>query len=69
MIQSIESENINSNDVIIDLRRVAQKLNSNTLSSSEYIGNGGKYSLGIFDDDFGSFSNYCELAGLKYKTK
>ena len=69
MLQKFESEDINSNDVIIDLRRVAQKLNSNMLSSSEYIENGGKYSLSIFDDDFGSFSNYCELAGLKYKTK
>lgn len=69
MIQNIENENINSDDVIMDMRRVAQKLNSNMLSSSEYIENDGKYSLSIFADDFGSFSNYCELAGLKYKTK
>ena len=69
MIQNFEIESINSNDVIMDIRRVAQKLNSNTLSSSEYIENGGRYSLSIFDDDFGSFSNYCELAGLKIKTK
>lgn len=61
------NENIDCNDVILDIKRVAHGLNQNKLSPTEYVENGGKYSLNIFDDDFGSFSNYCELAGIKVR--
>lgn len=54
------------NEVISDIRRVAAKLNQNSLSFKEYLDNGGIYDLEIFDDeDFGSFANFCELAGVK----
>lgn len=55
-------------EMIIDIQRVAHLLNTNALSLSAYLANGGKYSKEIIDDfDGSSFANKCELAGLKNK--
>lgn len=56
------------NEIIADIRKVASKLNQNSLSEEEYFNNGGKFDLEIFnDEDLGSFANFCELAGIKIK--
>lgn len=59
---------ISDNEIITDIKRVASLLNTNTLSLSDYLGNGGKYSKEIVNDIEGSsFANKCELAGIKVK--
>lgn len=65
-----ECMEINQNNIIYDLRKVASKLNQNHLNETEYIKNGGLYPLSILDeysDEIGGFVNNLELAGLKYK--
>ncbi|MCD7928860.1 MAG: hypothetical protein LUF86_01715 [Clostridiales bacterium] len=60
---------INQDDIIMDIQRIAAKLNQNKLTEREYAENGGKFSLSIFEeyeDAIGGFANNVELAGLKY---
>ena len=53
---------------IIDIQKVAHKLNSNRISLEEYLNNSGNYNREIIDDlENGGFSNLCALAGLKVK--
>ncbi|MCC8105956.1 MAG: hypothetical protein LIO99_08140 [Clostridiales bacterium] len=62
---------INQDDIIIDIRRVAAKLNQSKLTKQEYAENGGRYLFSFFEeheDEIGSFANNVELAGLKYMT-
>ncbi len=63
-------KDLNQNDIISDIRKIAAKCNANELSDQEYIQNGGKYPISIFEeyeDEIGSFQNNLELAGLKFK--
>lgn len=61
-------ENVTDDMKITDIQRVAHLLNTSRLSLEEYVGNGGKYSADVIDDeDSGGFSNLCALAGIKRK--
>lgn len=56
-------------EVIMDIRRVAEKMNTDEMSWDEYRQNGGLYKAEVFDDkQIGSFSQLCELAGVKFKS-
>lgn len=57
-------KNISKDELIEDLRIVAEKLNKRYLSRSEYEKNG-KYSATPYINNFGSWLSACELAGLK----
>ena len=53
--------------IIKDISHIAHTLNQSTLSQREYLQNGGAYGPDIFQEDFGSVANFCELAGVKCK--
>ena len=55
----------NSDELIADLKTIAQKLNSNTLSEREYKNNGGTYSTQLYYKRFGGWSKAQKKAGLK----
>lgn len=57
-------KNISQDDLLLDLKRVADILNRSYLSISDYEKNG-KYSANPFISNFGSWLNACELAGLR----
>lgn len=57
-------KNISKDDLIEDLRTVAEKLNKSYLSLSEYEKNG-KYSATPYISNFGSWLVACNIAGLK----
>lgn len=57
-------KNISKDDLLLDLKRVADILNKGYLSRSDYERNG-KYSANPFIRNFGSWLNACELAGLR----
>lgn len=52
-------------DLLDDLKRVADKLSLSKISSRNYDNNGGKYSSGTIGVRFGSWNNALEKAGLK----
>lgn len=59
-------QNVTDNEIILDIQRVARRLNTNKLSLNDYLNNGGKYSGEVIDDpEWGSFGSRCELAGIK----
>ena len=61
-------EEVTDEEMILDIQRVAHKLNKNTLSLDDYLNNGGVYSADIIDDcDCGGFANKCQIAGIKGK--
>ena len=61
-------EEVTDEGMILDIQRVAHKLNKNTLSLDDYLNNGGVYSADIIDDcDCGGFANKCQIAGIKGK--
>lgn len=57
-------KNISKEDLIEDLRKVAEKLDKSYISRSEYEKNG-KYSGTPYISNFGSWLVACEIAGLK----
>ena len=60
--------NITDDEMIADIQRIAQLMNTNQLSLKEYIDNGGRYSENIINDyDSGGFANKCCIAGIKVK--
>jgi len=61
-------KNIPDNDLISDLKLVAQELKQNTLTTPEYNLNG-KYSSGVFQKRFGSWNNSLEKAGFEITRK
>lgn len=56
--------NVPDQDLISDLKKVAQKLHKKTISRNEYDKNG-KYSEGTLRKRFGGWLNALEMAGLK----
>lgn len=57
-------KNISQNDLLTDLKRVANLLNKSYLSRSDYEKNG-RYSANPYIRNFGSWLKACEFAGLK----
>lgn len=57
--------NISDQDLLDDLKRVANSLGVTKLSSRNYSNNGGKYTSGTISLRFGSWNNALEKAGLK----
>lgn len=57
------NRNVNENDLIKDLRRIATALNSNYVSRSDYESKG-NYSATPFINRFGSWIKSLEIAGL-----
>lgn len=57
--------NIPNDDLINDLKNIAQHLGQDKLTTAAYKANGGKYSLDTFSRRFGSWFKCLELAGLK----
>ena len=57
-------KNISQEDLLNDLKRVANMLNKNYLSRHDYEKNG-RYSASPYIRNFGSWLKACELAGLK----
>jgi predicted Zn-ribbon and HTH transcriptional regulator len=57
--------NISDSELLDDLKRVAEKLGTDKLSSREYNDNGGKYTSGTIGARFGSWNKAIERAGLK----
>ena len=56
--------------IILDIQRIASLLNTNKLSFDEYVAHGGKFEKQIIENEYSSFGNYCELAGIKiFKNK
>ena len=51
--------------IILDIQRIASLLNTNKLSFDEYVAHGGKFEKQIIENEYSSFGNYCELAGIK----
>lgn len=51
--------------IILDIQRIASLLNTNKLSFDEYVAHGGKFEKQIVENEYSSFCNYCELAGVK----
>ena len=59
-------EKVSDMEMIQDIQRIAHELNTNSLSLSEYLNHGGKYSAELIDDyDTGGFANKCSIAGIK----
>jgi len=58
------NRNIPDVDLLADLRRVADQLGTNKLSSRDYDAKGGKYSSGTIGVRFGSWNNALEKAKL-----
>jgi Homing endonuclease associated repeat/HNH endonuclease len=56
--------NISDSDLLDDLKAVAEKLETNKLSSREYNDNGGKFTAGTIAARFGSWNIALEKAGL-----
>ena len=52
-------------NIILDIQRIASLLNANKLSFEEYVACGGKFEKQIIENEYSSFCNYCELAGIK----
>ena len=50
--------------IILDIQRIASLLNTNKLSFDEYVAHGGKFEKQIIENEYSSFGNYCELAGI-----
>ena len=59
------NRNIPDNELLEDLKRVAIKLGSDSISSREYNENGGKYNSGTVAARFGSWNNALSKAGLQ----
>lgn len=55
--------------IIMDIQRIASLLNTSKLSFYEYLDNGGQFGKDIIDDEYGGFSNFCELSGIKAKVE
>ena len=51
--------------IILDIQRIASLLNTNKLSFDEYVAHGGKFEKQLIENEYSSFGNYCELAGIK----
>ena len=63
------NRNIPDAELLDDLKRVADKLGIDRLSSRDYDSNGGKYTAGTIGVRFGSWNNAIEKAGLKLVIK
>jgi 5-methylcytosine-specific restriction endonuclease McrA len=59
------NRNIPDTDLLDDLKRVADKMRADTLSSRDYDRNEGKYTAGTIGIRFGSWNRALEKAGLK----
>lgn len=61
-------EEVTDEEMILDIQRVAHRLNANTLSLDEYLNHGGIYCADMIDDyDCGGFADKCQMAGIKRK--
>jgi hypothetical protein len=58
------NRNISESDLLADLRKVADKLGLNKISSRQYDNNGGKYTSGTIGVRFGSWNKALRKAGL-----
>ena len=58
------NRNTPDNELIDDLRRVAENLSINKISSRQYNDNGAKYTAGTIATRFGTWSKALEKAGL-----
>lgn len=63
------NRNISDKDLLEDLNKVSQKINSNSLSFREYNDNGGRFTSGTIAARFGSWNAALLKAGLKIKLK
>ena len=63
-IHQTNTNGISNDDMIQDLKQVAQKINKRTINTSEYASYG-KYSRDIFYRRFGSWNNALITAGLE----
>ena len=58
------NRNVPDNELIDDLKRVAEKLGLNKISSRQYNDNGAKYTAGTIATRFGTWNKALEMAGL-----
>jgi hypothetical protein len=58
------NRNIPDQELLGDLKKVAEKLGVTKLSSRDYDSNGGKYTSGTIGTRFGSWNNAVQKAGL-----
>lgn len=58
------NRNIPDNELLEDVKRVAEKLGLNKISSRQYDSNGGKFTSGTIGVRFGSWNKAIEKAGL-----
>lgn len=58
------NRNVPESDLLADLRKVAEKLGLNKISSRQYDSNGGKYTAGTIGVRFGGWNKALERAGL-----
>ncbi|WP_419803426.1 homing endonuclease associated repeat-containing protein [Mucilaginibacter sp.] len=59
------NRNIPDNELLEDIKRVATKLGTNSISSRDYNDNGGKYTAGTVAARFSSWNNALLNAGLQ----
>ena|SRR5258708_5243380 len=59
------NRNVTDIDLLNDLKRIANQLGTDKLSSRDYDDNGGKYTSGTMGARFGSWNKALEQAGLK----
>jgi len=64
----LNERNIDENNLISDLQKIANENNFATLSTKEYKENGGKYGVNTFRRRFGSWNNALTKAGLSLST-
>ncbi len=58
------NRNVSDEDLLADLRAVAERLGKSSISSREYNDNGAKYTSGTIGVRFGSWNNALKKAGL-----
>jgi inorganic pyrophosphatase len=63
---NIYHRNTPDQDLLDDLKKVADKLETRKLSSRDYDKNGGKYTAGTVGVRFGGWNNALEKAGLEF---
>lgn len=60
------NRNIHDDELLADLKKVAEKLGVTKLSSRDYDSNGGKYTSGTIGVRFGSWNKAIEKSGLNF---
>ncbi|MCL2384151.1 MAG: HNH endonuclease [Oscillospiraceae bacterium] len=64
----VNHRNIDKNTLLLDLKNIANKINSNTLSTKQYKESGGEFGVNTFLRRFGSWNNALQEAKLDVNT-